>query len=148
MTTFEDLSVGDELEPRVVEDLRGDDMKLVAALLQDPYPPHFNERHASELDYPGLLNQGPANLSYLLQTVVRSLESPTDLSSFDVRFHDRVFEHETVTATATVEDKHKTDEGGIVEFALELEKADGTVAVDGKGKAHFPPSDSVPAPKS
>jgi len=135
---FDELSVGDQLEPRVVDDVSGEDMKLVAALLQDPYPPHYDPRAAEELGYPGLLNQGPANLSYLLQALVRELASPGDLRSFDVRFHDMVFEGETVTATATVEEKELDDGEGIVTFAVALEKADGTVAVDGSATARVP----------
>ena len=135
---FEDLSPGDELEPRTLEDLRAEDMKLIAALLQDPYPPHFDRERAEELDYPGLLNQGPANLSYLVQPVVRALDSPSDLRSFDVRFHHMVFEGQTVTATATVADTQKSDGEGLVEFDLELQTEDGTVAVNGTATASFP----------
>jgi acyl dehydratase len=135
---FEDLSPGDELEPRTLEDLRAEDMKLIAALLQDPYPPHFDRERAEKLDYPGLLNQGPANLSYLVQPVVRALDSPSDLRSFDVRFHNMVFEGQTVTATATVADTQKADGEGLVEFDLELQTEDGTVAVNGTATASFP----------
>ena len=135
---FEELAVGDELDQRVIEGLSGDDMKLVAALLQDPYPPHYDPRAADELGYPGLLNQGPANLSYILQTVARELASPADLESFDVRFHDMVFEDETVIATATVEGKELVDGEGFVTFAVALEKEGGTVAVDGSATARVP----------
>lgn len=128
---FENLSPGDELKPRIVNNLNGDDMKLIAALLQDPYPPHYNRRRADELGYPGLLNQGPANCSYILQAVVRELASPIDLEKFDYRFHEMVFEDETVTARATVAETQLVNEKGIVVFDVALEKADGTVAVDG-----------------
>jgi acyl dehydratase len=134
---FEDLSPGDKLEPRTVKDLQAEDMKLIAALLQDPYPPHFDRERAEELDYPGLLNQGPANLSYLVQPVVRALDSPSNLRSFDVRFHNMVFEGQTVTATATVVDTQETDGEGLVEFDLELQTEDGTVAVNGTATARF-----------
>jgi len=133
---FDDLSVGDELE-RTVDDLRAADMKLVAALLQDPYPPHFDPQRAEELGYPGLLNQGPANLAYMLQPLVRELDAPSDLASFDTRFHDMVFEDETVTATATVEGKTAAEDGGVVEFAIELTKENGETAVDGTATARF-----------
>ncbi len=133
---FDDLSVGDELV-RTVEDLRADDMKLIAALLQDPYPPHYDPRRAEELGYPGLLNQGPANLAYMLQPIVRELDSPSKLASFDMRFHDMVFEDETVTATATVEETTPTDDGGLVEFSVVLAKENGETGVDGTVTARF-----------
>lgn len=133
---FDDLAVGDELV-RTVEDLRGDDMKLIAALLQDPYPPHYDPRRAEELGYPGLLNQGPANLAYMLQPIVRELGAPSDLASFDMRFHDMVFEGETVTATATVEERTPDDDGGLVEFSVVLAKENGETGVDGTVTARF-----------
>lgn len=134
---FDELAVGDTLE-QTVDDLRGADMKLIAALLQDPYPPHFDQRRADELGYPGLLNQGPANLAYMLQPIVRELAAPSDLASFDTRFHNMVFEGEAVTATATVESKTRaTDGGGVVEFAIELTKENGETAVDGTATARF-----------
>lgn len=135
---FDDLSEGDELPRRTILELSGSDMKLLAAVLQDPYPPHYDERRAEEMGYPGLLNQGPANLSYMLQTVVRQLEAPSDLRSFNVRFDDMVFETETVTATATVADKRVEDGEALVEFEIELGKEDGTVAVVGTATAHVP----------
>lgn len=133
---FDDLSVGDELV-RTVEDLRGDDMKLMAALLQDPYPPHYDPRRAEELGYPGLLNQGPANLAYMLQPIVRELDGPSDLESFDTRFHDMVFEDETVTVTATVEEKTPDGDGGVIEFSAVLTKENGETGVDGTVTARF-----------
>lgn len=134
---FDNLSAGEQFD-RTIHELRGDDMKLIAALLQDPYPPHFDPRRADELGYPGLLNQGPANLAYLLQPIVAELDVPTDLERIETRFHDMVFEDETVTATATVEAKTATNgRGGLVEFAVALVKENGDVAVDGMVTARF-----------
>jgi acyl dehydratase len=134
---FESISVGDKLE-QTIEDLRGEDMKLVAALLQDPYPPHYDPRRAEELGYPGLLNQGPANLAYVLQPIVRQLDAPSDIERFDTRFHDMVFEGETATATATVKKKEPNDDGGgLVEFSVTLTKGNDETAVDGTVSAIF-----------
>lgn len=137
---FDDLSVGDVLEPRTVDSVREEDAKLVAALLEDPYRPHFDERFASDLGYPTLLNQGPINLSYLLQTITRHLERPSDVRSFDMQFRDMVFVGDDVVATATVEEKRVVDGDGIVDFSLALEREDGTVAVEGSVSARFPHS--------
>ncbi|WP_458210638.1 MaoC family dehydratase [Haladaptatus sp. NG-SE-30] len=131
---FEELSTGDELT-RTVTDLRGEDMKLIAALLEDPYPPHYDRRRADDLDYPGLLNQGPANLSYMLQPIIAELDVPSNVERFDTRFHEMVFEAETVTATATI--REKDPDANTIEFAVDLTKEDGTVAVDGTVTATF-----------
>lgn len=135
---FEKVTAGDELTPRRVEDLRGEDMKLMAALLGDPYPMHFDKRASDEQGYPDLLNQGPANCSYLLQVVARTLESPSDIRSFDFRFQEMVFAGETVTATATVAETRVENDEGIVDMSVALEKEDGTVAVSGTVTARVP----------
>lgn len=136
---YDDLALGDELEPRIVEDVRGEDMKLIAALLQDPYPPHYDERFAEELGYPDLLNQGPVNFSYLLQTVARHLEKPSDVRSYDLQFRDMVFAGDTVVATATVADKRTVDGDGLVEFDVALAReSDDSVAVEGTVTARLP----------
>lgn len=131
---FEDLAVGDELTETVSE-VRGEDTKLLAALLEDPYQPHYDRRRADELGYPGLLNQGPANLAYMLRPIVAELPSPTRVVRFDTRFHEMVFEGETVTAAATV--REKQPDSKTVEFDISLTKADGSVAVDGTATARF-----------
>lgn len=135
---FNDLDVGDALESVTIDDLSGDDMKLLAALLQDPYPPHYDERRAEELGYPALLNQGPANLAYLLQPVLRVLESSADLRSFDTRYNSMVFAGQTVTATATVIEKRVADGEGLVEFDVDLLDPEGEAAVSGTVTARLP----------
>jgi hydroxyacyl-ACP dehydratase HTD2-like protein with hotdog domain len=112
-------------------------MRTVAALLQDPYPPHYDRRRAAELDYPGLLNQGPANVSYILEAIVQELETPTDLHSFETRFYEGAFEDETVTVTATVTETTTAGDAHVITFAVELVKPDDTVAVDGTVTAEF-----------
>ncbi|WP_435361840.1 MaoC family dehydratase [Haloarchaeobius sp. DFWS5] len=135
---YEDLSPGDSLPDRTVEDVDATDMKLIAAILQDPYPVHYDPQASSALGFPGRLNQGPANLSYIFQCVYDVLASPGDLRSFESSYHDMVFEDETVTASATVADKRIEDGDGLVTFEVTLTKEDGSVAVDGTVTARLP----------
>jgi acyl dehydratase len=135
---YEDLSPGDTLPAVTVDDVRGHDMKLIAALLEDPYPVHFDPKAAAEQGYPALLNQGPVNLSYLLQPVLNACESPADLRGFDTRYESMVFAGETVEATATVTDKRIKDNEGLVEFELVLQKSDGETTVSGTATARMP----------
>ncbi|WP_265112088.1 MaoC family dehydratase [Halosolutus halophilus] len=136
--TGETLSEGDSIPPKTIDEVRESDTKLLAAILQDPYPPHFNPKRADELGYPDLLHQGPANLSYLLQAVTAALESPTDVRSFDVRYDDMVFVGQTVRATATVEETRVENGEGVVTFAVALENDEGDVAVGGTVEAAVP----------
>ena len=135
---FEDVAVGDTLPTRTIHEVRPEDTKLLAAVLGDPYSPHFDEKQADELDYPGLLNQGPANLSFMFQSILNVLVSPTDLRGFDVRFQEMVFTGETVEVVSTVEATRVEDGDGLVDFDVSLTKPDGTKAVTGTMTARLP----------
>ena len=63
---------GETLPPLVVESVDAEKMKLMAALLRDPNPIHIDAASVRALglgDRP--VNQGPTNLSYLLEMVMR-----------------------------------------------------------------------------
>ena len=135
---YDDLSEGDSLPTRTIESIRRDDTKLMAALLQDPHPPHFDSERCAELDFPGLLNQGPANLSYVLQPIYEALESPADLRSVDVRYQEMVFTEQTVSAEAVVEEKRIDGGVGVVTFSVELKTAADDVVMAGTVDASVP----------
>lgn len=135
---YDELSEGDELPSRTIENIRREDTKLMAALLQDPYPPHFDAERCDELDFPGLLNQGPANLSYVLQAVSDVLESPTDLRSVDVRYQEMVFTEQTVRTNSVVREKRTEGERGVVTFDVELVTANDDVVMSGTVEATVP----------
>lgn len=141
---YDDLSEGDSLPTRTIENIRREDTKLMAAILQDPYPPHFDSERCDELDFPGLLNQGPANLSYVLQAVYEALESPADVRSVDVRYQEMVFTEQTVHAEAVVEEKRTDGDDGIVTFSVELTTADDDVVMAGTVDAAVPRVDATP----
>jgi acyl dehydratase len=84
--------VGYELPPLVIESVDGEKMKLMAAILRDPNPIHFDAEHVTAL---GLgdrqVNQGPSNLSYLLNMVTRWSGGVATLTSVSVRLLGNVF---------------------------------------------------------
>lgn len=135
---YEDITEGDTVSERVIEDVRDEDMRLVSALFDDPNPIHFDPQVVEEQGHPGLVNQGPINMSYVTQAALDVAKSPSDLKSLQVRLEDNVYKGETVTARAKALDKRKTDGAGTVELELELEKDDGTVAVTGSATVRLP----------
>lgn len=139
---YDELSEGDSLPTRTIETIRRDDTKLMAAILQDPYPPHFDSERCDELDFPGLLNQGPANLSYVLQPIYEVIESPSDVRSVDVRYQEMVFTEQTVHAETVVEKKRLDDDAGVVTFSVELRTAADDVVMSGTVDVTVPRSES------
>ncbi|ADB62655.1 MaoC domain protein dehydratase (plasmid) [Haloterrigena turkmenica DSM 5511] len=140
---YDDLSEGDSLPTRTIENIRREDTKLMAAILQDPYPPHFDHERCDELDFPGLLHQGPANLSYVLQAVSETLESPADVRSIDVRYQEMVFADQTVHAEAVVEEKRIDGDDGVVTFSVELKTAADDIVMAGTVDATVPRTDEA-----
>jgi acyl dehydratase len=135
---FENITTGDTVAETSFDDVPAKNMKIVTALMEDPNPIHFDRRATEQMGRPGLVNQGPINMSYLTQAALAVAESPTDLTSLEARFEENVFEGDDVTAVATVDEKYEEDGDEYVDLDLVLEKADGTTAVTGAATIRLP----------
>lgn len=140
---FQNITIGDTVAEKSFDDVPAKNMKIVTALMEDPNPIHFDRRAIEQMSRPGLVNQGPINMSYMTQAALAVAESPTDLTSLDARFEENVFEGDDVLATATVDEKYEEDGEGYVNLDLLLEKADGTTAVTGTATVRLPKGESV-----
>ena len=122
-------------------DVPAKNMEIVTALMEDPNPIHFDRRAVEEMDWPGLINQGPINMAYVSQAALAVADSPTDVVSMSFRFESNVFEGEDVASTATVTDRYREDGDGYVELELALEKEDGDTPVSGTATVLVPLED-------
>jgi 3-hydroxybutyryl-CoA dehydratase len=118
------LDAGDAVPPFVVESVSAEGMRTIAALLQDPTPIHFAPEVVAELGMGDrVINQGPANLGYVLNALL--LAAP-----------DRRIEHFRVSFQANVLAEDRAVAGGTV-----VERDDATTQcevwldVDGRGRA-------------
>jgi acyl dehydratase len=94
---------GTELPPLVVEHVDPEKMKLMAALLRDPNPIHFDADTVRALGLGDrVVNQGPSNLSYLIEMVTRWTGGVAAIRSIDVRFLGNVFAGDRVECHGTV----------------------------------------------
>jgi acyl dehydratase len=103
MTTLQDVQAGASLEPLVIESVSAEKMKTMAAILQDPNPIHFDVDTVRELglgDRP--VNQGPINMSYLLNLVTNWAGGSRRVRRFTVRFLGNVFAGERVECSGRV----------------------------------------------
>ncbi|MCW3001059.1 MAG: protein dehydratase [Conexibacter sp.] len=100
---LDEVEVGLELPELVIESVDAEKMKLMAALLRDPNPIHFDAEQVRALgmgDRP--VNQGPTNLSYLLDMVTRWSGGVPTLHHVAVRFLGNVFAGDRVVCTGRV----------------------------------------------
>jgi acyl dehydratase len=136
---YDEFTEGDDLPTNSVEKIDIKDMKIMIGVMRDPNPLHYDRELAEELGYSGCVHQGPANVSHALEPVLSVLESPGDLRTVDVRFHEIVFDGDELEAVPTVEEKQPLDDDrGEIEFSLELIKGDGTIAMNGTATASVP----------
>jgi acyl dehydratase len=59
-------AVGDELPGWTLDPVDPGSMKVLALLLADPNPLHYDPEAARRAGFGGLVNQGPANMAYLI----------------------------------------------------------------------------------
>lgn len=97
------LTAGQQLEPFVIEAVDPQRMKTMVAILQDPNPIHYDPEVTSKLglgDRP--VNQGPINLTWLIESVSRFVGGPERLAHIKVRFLGNVFAGERFECTGEV----------------------------------------------
>ncbi len=79
-------------------------MKTMAAILQDPNPIHWDVEAVRRLgmgDRP--VNQGPINMSFLVNTITAWTGDPGALRELVIRYQANVFAGDTVRCEAEVE---------------------------------------------
>lgn len=113
------MAPGQMLPPLEVADITRERMLKVMAVMGDENPLHDDEALASELGFRGIVNQGPANLAYVVNMLLRWCGNPTAIRSMRFRFLDNVVPGDELEARATVT---ALDEGE-VECAFELASA-------------------------
>jgi acyl dehydratase len=96
------VTVGSELKPFRIEFVDPEWMKTWAVALHDPNPIHLD---TAAVKAKGLgdrvINQGPANLAYMINMLKRAIPGCT-FESLDVRYVDNVFGGDAVEAAGTV----------------------------------------------
>ena len=107
-------------------------MKVMAALLADPNPIHFDTRALARL---GLeerpVNQGPRNMGYLQTMLSRWAGGRDRLLTFKVRFQGNVLGGDRVRAHGVVTEVRDTERGRVASCDITLEVVGGDVALSG-----------------
>ena len=107
-------------------------MKVMAALLADPNPIHFDTRALARL---GLeerpVNQGPLNMGYLQTMLARWAGGRDRLLTFKVRFQGNVLGGDRVRAHGVVTEVRDTERGRVASCDITLEVVGGAVALSG-----------------
>lgn len=113
-------------------------MKVVAALLGDPNPIHYDPRALSVLGMdPRPVNQGPLNMGYLQTMLARWAGGRDRILDFRVRFQGNVLAGDTVVASGRVTDVRDTDQGRVATCDITLEVVGGAVTLSGTAEVRL-----------
>jgi acyl dehydratase len=97
------VQVGDELPPYVIDAVDPNKMKIMAAILRDPNPIHFDVSSVQALGLGDrVVNQGPATLSYIADLIAQWAGGTAAIRSLDVRLQGNVFAGDRVECRGRV----------------------------------------------
>lgn len=138
--TFEDLSIGDEAPPLVVEDLSRTHFVRYAGASGDFNPMHHDDTIATSVGNPSVFGHGMLTAG-LMARVLKDWFGPDALRRYQVRFSKQVWPGETLTCTAEVTGLRDGEDGGIgqssalVDVECQVVNQDGEVKLTGTATA-------------
>jgi acyl dehydratase len=136
---FEDLSVGDEAPPLVVEGISRTQFVRYAGASGDFNPMHHDDTIATSVGNPSVFGHGMLTAG-LMARVLTDWFGPTALRRFQVRFSRQVWPGETLTCTATVTGLREDGDDGLVDVDCQVANQDGEVKLTGSATAAAPKS--------
>ena len=137
--TFEDLSVGDEAPPLVVEDLSRTHFVRYAGASGDFNPMHHDDTIATSVGNPSVFGHGMLTAG-LMARVLKDWFGADALRRYQVRFSKQVWPGETLTCTAKVTGLRDADESGVglVDVECQVVNQDGEAKLTGTATAAVP----------
>ncbi|TYL46363.1 MaoC family dehydratase [Nocardioides sp. BGMRC 2183] len=129
--TLAQVQVGAEI-PALELTVDPERMKVMAALLADPNPIHFDRRALAALGMDERpVNQGPLNMGYLQTMLARWAGGRDRVVDFRVRFQGNVLAGDLVRARGVVTALQDTERGRVATCDITLEVVGGSVALSG-----------------
>lgn len=97
------LKIGNKLNPHVIDGVSRESMQLVAALMDDPNPIHFDHASLASLDLGDrLITQGPIAIGFLLTMIAKNMGRADSVVHSNARFLDSIFEGDRVECTGEI----------------------------------------------
>jgi acyl dehydratase len=136
---FEDLSVGAEAPPLVVENISRTHFVRYAGASGDFNPMHHDDTVATSIGNPSVFGHGMLTAG-LMARVLKDWFGPAALRRFQVRFSKQVWPGETLTCTAVVTGLRDAEESGVglVDVECQVVNEDGEAKLTGTATAAVP----------
>ena len=123
-------SVGQEIPALTTAPVRLEDIQTVMNVMDDVNPVHIDTELVERLGLRGLVNQGPANLAYVVNMLLRWAGHPAAIRRLAFRFHSISCPGDELTARARVIDVDADDPRRLT-CDFSLERTDGATVVSG-----------------
>jgi acyl dehydratase len=136
---FEDLSVGAEAPPLVVENISRTHFVRYAGASGDFNPMHHDDTVATSIGNPSVFGHGMLTAG-LMARVLKDWFGPAALRRFQVRFSKQVWPGETLACTAKVTGLRDAEESGVglVDVECQVVNQDGEAKLTGTATAAVP----------
>jgi acyl dehydratase len=127
-----EVAAGVEVPPFLVEEVRVEPMKTVAALLHDPNPIHWDVEAVQALGMGDrAINQGPSNMAYVVNMLVAWAGDPARLRRLRVRFLGNVLAGDRLAARGVVTGVREDGGERLAELDVWLERSEDDRVLDG-----------------
>ena len=128
----EEVQVGAELPPWIMERVRPERMRTMAAILRDPNPVHWNPSVVEKLGFGHhTINQGPLGLSYMVN-MLHAWAGPRCLRRLFMRFPLVILDGDHITARGRVTDLRTVDGERVADCDIWLDRANSQPPLLGK----------------
>ena len=136
------VQVGDSIPDWVMESVRPERMRTMAAILRDPNPVHWDRKAVAALPF-GIgertINQGPLGLSYMLNMLM-GWTGPTSVRRVTVRFPKVVLDGDHVTAGGRVTAIREEDGVRLADCDIWLAREGESPSLEGTATVALPES--------
>ena len=134
-----ELAVGTPIPAFTVDSVSGEHIRLLALLLHDPNPIHFDLAAVAAAGLGDrIVNQGGATMAYLYDMLVAWTGSRRAILRLECRFQANVFAGDRVIAGGVVTAIRETQEGRVAECAVWADIANGARAISGSATVLLP----------
>lgn len=132
--TFDAVSVGDEAEPLVIENLTRTQFVRYAGASGDFNPMHHDDTVATSVGNPSVFGHGMLTAG-LMARVVKDWFGPEAIRRFQVRFAKQVWPGDTLTCSAKVTDKREDGRDRLIDVECRVANQDGVEVLTGSATA-------------
>lgn len=132
------LAVGDPIPDWVMESVRPERMRTMAAILRDPNPVHWDRAVTETLGFGGhTINQGPLRLSYMVN-MLHDWAGPGCITRLFMTFSLPVFDGDRITAQGRVTGLFTKDGQRFADCNVWLSRDGSARPLEGKATVRLP----------